>query len=354
LFQVLQPSQDMQHIERGWLLFLLTEAGSDGSGRVRVWRALKALGPAILRDGVYLLPARPRLEASLKQQELEVKRAGGQAFIFAFGAAPDDEPVLRRLLDRSVDFAALVDAVRRFESDDFPGLGETEARRGLRALQRDFKALVSIDYFPTLARDEAQAALARTDALFTQRFSPGEPHAAQRDIPRLDRADFQNRLWATRERMWVDRVASAWLIRTFIDPRATFAWLADARDCPPDALGFDFDGAPFTHVGDAVTFEVLMQSFGLGDDCGLALLGEMVRSLDITGAARSAEAAGFEAILTGARERCATDDELLAAIAGPLTFLHAAFARRANGAGRGAPAANFSGRVATPTTEEQL
>lgn len=325
----------MQRTKKGWLVFLLTEAGSGGSGRVRVWRALKALGPVVLRDGVYLLPERANLEASLKQQVLEVKRGGGQAFVFGFDAVEDDELVFRSLLDRTAAFAALVDAVRRFENDEFPALGETEARRGLRALQREFKALTATDYFPTRASDEAEAAIAHADAIFTQRFSPGEPHAAQRDIPRLDRADFQNRLWATRQRMWVDRVASAWLIRTFIDPQATFRWLADVRDCPPHALGFDFDGATFTHVGDSVTFEVLLQSFGLGDDRGLVLLGEMVRSLDITGAPRSAEATGFEAILTGARERCATDDELLAAIAGPLTFLHAAFARRANGPVRG-------------------
>ncbi len=69
--------------------------------------------------------------------------------------------------------------------------------------------------------------------------------------------------------------------------RRNRGWLVDVRDCPPDALGFDFDGATFTLVGNAVTFEVLMQSFGLGDDRGLALLGEMVRSLDITGAPRA-------------------------------------------------------------------
>jgi hypothetical protein len=102
----------------------------------------------------------------------------------------------------------------------------------------------------------------------------------------------------------------------------------------PTPVGFDFDGATFTHVGDAVTFEVLLRSFGLESDRGLVLLGDMVRSLDLTGAPRSAEAAGFEAILTGAREQCATDDELLAAIAPPLAFLHA-FARRMNGDVRG-------------------
>jgi hypothetical protein len=257
--------------------------------------------------------------------------------VFSFSASAEDEPTLQRLFDRTAEFETLTETLRRFEADEFPGLGETEARRGLRALQRDYKALAVTDYFPTRAREAAEAALAHVDALFAQRFSPGEPHAAKRDIPRLDRAQFQNRLWATRQRLWVDRVASAWLIRTFIDERATFRWLSDVRDCPPDALGFDFDGATFTHVGDAVTFEVLMQSFGQGDDRGLSLLGEMVRSLDIASAPRSAEAAGFEAILTGARERCATDDELLDAMAGPLAFLHAAFARRANGAVCGDP-----------------
>ncbi len=131
--------------------------------------------------------------------------------------------------------------------------------------------------------------------------------------------------------MWVDRVASAWLIRRFIDPRATFRWLSNARDCPPDALGFDFDGATFTHVDEAVTFEVLMRSFSLEDDLGLVGMAKMVRSLDIPASPRSAEAAGFEALLTGAREQCATDDDLLDALSRPMEFLYAAFSRNALG-----------------------
>jgi hypothetical protein len=313
-----------------WVLFLMSDAGSDGSGRVRVWRALKALGPAILRDGVYLLPARADLERALAAQLLEVRRAGGQAFVFSVEASPDDEPALRRLFDRSDDIATLVQALRRFTEDECRTFGETEARRALRTLQRDYKSLAATDYFPSRAQDDAKAALARAEAAFHERFSPGEPHAAQREIPQFDRAEFQNRLWATRRRLWVDRVASAWLIRTFIDPQATFRWLADVRDCPPDAVGFDFDGATFTHVGDAVTFEVLTRTFGLDEDRGLALLGDMVRSLDVAGASQSAEAAGFEALLTGAREHCATDDDLLAALSPPLSFLHIAFNRRSH------------------------
>jgi hypothetical protein len=126
---------------------------------------------------------------------------------------------------------------------------------------------------------------------------------------------------------WVDRVASAWLIKKFIDPQASFRWLAKPSDCPRKALGFDFDGAAFTHVGERVTFEVLMLSFGLENDAALERMAALVRSLDMgsVGAGVVAEAAGFEAVLAGARERLADDDALLDAIGGVLDSLYAHF-----------------------------
>jgi len=124
----------------------------------------------------------------------------------------------------------------------------------------------------------------------------------------------------------VDRLASAWLIRRFIDPQARFQWLAKPADCPKKALGFDFDGATFTHVGDRVTFETLMASFGLDEDTALARLAAMVHQLDV-GGDPVAEAAGFEAVLAGARERLADDDALLAEMSAVLDSLYAHFQR---------------------------
>jgi hypothetical protein len=315
-----------------WLVFLLAEAGADASGRVRVWRALKTLGPAVLRDGVYLLPARPDLERSLAERRADVKRAGGQAYVFTLEASPDDESALRQHFDRSAEFGTLVDGLRRFAGDDVPSLGETEARRALVSLQREYKSLTARDYFPERAQDEATAALSLAEAAFAQRFSPGEPHAEHRDVPRLDRASYQNRVWATRERLWVDRVASAWLIRKFIDPKATFRWLSDVRDCPADALGFDFDGATFTHIGDLVTFEVLLHAFDLATNDALLRLSALVHALDLAGTTYSPEASGFETLLTGAREQSTTDDELVDAVFPVLDLLYAGFARDRNGA----------------------
>jgi hypothetical protein len=105
-------------------------------------------------------------------------------------------------------------------------------------------------------------------------------------------------------------MASAWLIRRFIDPGAKFKWLNKPQDCPKGALGFDFDGASFTHVGSLVTFEVLLASFSLEPDPAMQRVAAVVHFLDV-GGIPVAEASGLELVLKGMRERCTDDDELL-------------------------------------------
>src|SRR5262245_25201856 len=95
-------------------------------------------------------------------------------------------------------------------------------------------------------------------------FAPDEPQPLHTGIRHLERTAYRGKLWATRQRVWVERVASAWLIRRFIDPNARFLWLKTPQDCPADAIGFDFDGAAFTHTGQRVTFEAFVASFDLG------------------------------------------------------------------------------------------
>jgi hypothetical protein len=126
--------------------------------------------------------------------------------------------------------------------------------------------------------------------------------------------------------VWVDRVASAWLIQRFIDPEARFLWLTTPQDCPADAIGFDFDGAEFTHTDQRVTFEVFVASFDLGTDPALARLGVLVHTLDV-GGVPVPEAAGFEAILTGVRASGTDDDQVLAAMMPVLDALYTAFSQ---------------------------
>ncbi|MDQ1363507.1 MAG: hypothetical protein QG652_1368 [Pseudomonadota bacterium] len=158
--------------------------------------------------------------------------------------------------------------------------------------------------------------LDKLDQNISARLSPGEPDARPGRIPLLDITQFTHRIWATRKRPWVDRLASAWLIHRFIDPNATFIWLESPALCPADALGFDFDGAAFTHVetatGTLVTFETLAASFCLEKDLSIKQLANIVHVLD-AGGLPVAEAAGLERLLQGMYNRISDDDALLAA-----------------------------------------
>jgi len=178
-------------------------------------------------------------------------------------------------------------------------------------LRPGYEAIRATDYFPNDAGAHAHAAWMEFIGIAESLLSPGEPRAVDAAIAQRDRRDYQQRTWATRRHLWVDRVASAWLLRRFIDADPRFLWLAAPADCPADALGFDFDGAALTHIGDRVTFEVLLASFGLDQERGLQRLGAMVHALDIGGVFMP-EANGFEAIMAGARQRALDDDQLLA------------------------------------------
>ena len=155
------------------------------------------------------------------------------------------------------------------------------------------------------------------------RLSPDEPTPRATPIAQLDASHYQGRLWATRQRPWVDRLASAWLIRRFIDANAAFLWLETPADCPAEALGFDFDGAKFSHGGERVTFETLLMSFGLEANPALARMARIIHYLDI-GGLPVAEAAGLETLLTGMRASITDDDALLIAASATFDYLHSA------------------------------
>jgi hypothetical protein len=295
---------------------------------MRIWRALKALGCMALRDGAYLLPAHADREQDLQDLAEECIREGGSAWLMAIAPrSADEDAAYRQLFDRAGDYAELRKSWKE-ANRTLKSLSATEIMRLHRKLQREYEAIRAIDYFPGEASKEGEAAWMDFNRRIEGLLSPDEPHEVSGDIPRLDQGEYQGRVWATRRRLWVDRVASAWLIRRFIDRAARFQWLATPSDCPKRALGFDFDGATFTHVADRVTFETLMASFGLEDDAALMRLAAMVHQLDV-GGEPVPEAVGFEAVMAGARERLADDDALLTEISGVLDSLYAHFQRAA-------------------------
>ena len=309
--------------KNAWLVFLMTQPGKSPTPRIRLWRLLKGLGAAVLRDGVYLLPDREPLRQALEDQVQGVHTLGGAAHVLAVEPVTATDAHFRAFFDRREEYAALLTTIAQLRAS-LAETTEAQARRVLQQVRREYEALLAIDYFPGPAQAQSAQALADADAAVTRHFSPDEPQPLQTDIRHLERTAYHSKVWATRQRVWVDRVASAWLIRRFIDPDARFLWLPTPQDCPPEAIGFDFDGAAFTHTGHRVTFEVLVTSFDLATDPALRRLGVLVHALDV-GGVPVPEAAGFEAILTGVRASGADDDQVLAAMLPVLDALYTTF-----------------------------
>ena len=309
-----------------WAALIMTLPTQPNAVRVRVWRGLKALGCAALRDGAYLLP---ESQATLFEPlAAEVLAHGGTADVLTMSPRDATQRLqIEALFDRTEAFTRWRDTATALQAAllaESPALADTDARRRLRAVGDALQALHRIDYYPGPAAAQADDELAALRGAFDARFSKGEPVAlAAHGITPLALADYQGRHWATRARPWVDRLACAWLIRRFIDPQARFTWLADTARLPRGALGFDFDGARFTHVGARVSFEVLVASFGLEANPALQRLARLVHYLDV-GGLPVAEAAGLEAVLAGLREVFADDDALLAAAAAVFDALVAA------------------------------
>jgi hypothetical protein len=314
-----------------WHLLILSLPTGGTSVRMRLWRGLKALGAAALRDGAYLLPASDAHRTALTALAREAMADQGAAWLLDVQADADQDAALAALFDRSEQYAALeseMEGARRLLAAE--DLETSDLKKALRGLRRQWEQLAAIDFFPGPARDRAAERLAELEVAARSRLFPEEPTSRPAQLPRLDPANFQGRIWATRKDLWVDRLASAWLIQRFIDPQARFLWLSRIEDCPQQALGFDFDGAAFSHVvtktGERVTFETLLESFGLERDPALRRLGAMVHALDVGG--HAPEAPGFELMLRGLKARLAADDQLLAQGGQLLDDLYAALAAR--------------------------
>jgi hypothetical protein len=310
-----------------WLQLITTLPNEKATARQRVWRALKSSGAVVLRDGVYLMPDRIACRTVFDEIASDVRGGGGSVWIFQV-EEPSGEN-FRASFDRTEEYAALLTEITVL-TESLPSANPaaiTELPKQIRKLRRAFLALAAIDFFAGAAKDQTESALVMLEQASARILSPDEPQPALAALQHHCADDFQGRIWATRQRPWIDRLASGWLILRFIDRDARFIWLKRPEDCPRDAVGFDFDGATFTHVDSRVTFEVLMASFRL-EQVALMKIATLVHYLDV-GGVPPAEASGIETVLAGLRARVSDDDQLLAASFEVFDSLYAAFSGEA-------------------------
>jgi hypothetical protein len=298
--------------------------------RVRIWRRLQAIGAVCLRGAVYALPNREECVELFEWVDRELRELGGQASLCEgrFVDSGTDDDIERRFTDaRGADYAEIVEAAK-------PLLAKLKAKRvpperigamidQHAKLTHRLAEIVAIDYLDTGGRPAAEAMLdSISRALPTNSSEPTTPPLEVVARPRAA-------TWVTRTGVHVDRIASAWLIRRFIDPQARLKFVsAKGYEQEPGELRFDMFEAEFTHIGDRCTFEVLIERMDLRDPA-LVAIGEIVHDLDLLDDKFGREETpGIRSTIDGICTVARDDEQRIAAATPMLDGLHSHFSLR--------------------------
>jgi hypothetical protein len=263
-----------------WLLFAHQLPAHPSNARVKTWRRLQQIGAVSVKNSVYVLPNTAQASEDFEWLRTEVAGLGGQATVFeasSINGVEDQQIVELFRAARAQDYGRLTKELRavRVKLGRAPQSDE-EASRSVSTLHERVRQLQAIDFFSAPGKAEVDSALAKLDSDGPRSAQPPTGYRKARRTVR----DFQKRQWVTRPRPGVDRFASAWLIRRFIDPRARFVFGASPDKCP-DAIPFDmYQPGGFRHEGDRCTFEVLVDRFGI-KDLALQRIAEVVHDLDL-------------------------------------------------------------------------
>jgi hypothetical protein len=316
-----------------WLLLIHQIPPSPSYFRAKVGRRLQKLGAVAIKNSVYVLPRTDQSQEDFQWVAREIASEGGEATLcqatFVEGLRDDQIETLFQTA-RDADYASVAEEAREFLTGLPPRLGRDDERRpeleaALVRLRRRLSEIVTIDFFPASGRVSAESAIEGLERRLRRQEKPAE--GPDRNSLRKD--DHRARTWVTRKNIHVDRIASAWLIRRFIDPKATFKFVPgkDYR-AQAEELTFDMYEGTFTHVGDACTFETLLERFGLSEP-GLTAIAEIVHDIDVKdGKFARAEAPGVAALIAGIAVAHSEDDRRIEVGSVMLDALFELFGRR--------------------------
>jgi hypothetical protein len=280
-----------------------------------IWRKLAKVGAVQLKGAVYILPATEEHEEFLQWLIGEVKTMGGDgAFVRSAEIRTMADADIQRLFTTQADkeYHRLEKALNIFELKSQNIHKGTKSEEGKRLADqvakftKEFEGVAKRDFYNSAT---GQAMRKRIQAVEAGLRDAGKASAEAASVVARRPQDYQGKTWATRKNPFVDRMASAWLIKRFIDPKASFTFI-DERDIASldnPSVAFDVRGAEFTHVGDLCTFEVLVKSFGIKDKA-VKKIAEIVHDLDVKDDKYGKpEATGVEDILSGIRKTAKSD-----------------------------------------------
>lgn len=268
-----------------WLLLIHQIPPKPNYLRVKIWRRLQRLGAVAIKNSVYALPKSDQSREDFQWVLREIVEGGGDGTLCEarlVDGVTDDQVEALFQTPRTADYGQISEDARRLDKN-LPTKGKLDEERrpqlelDLARLKRRLDEAVAIDFFGAPGREAAAGLLAGIEArLRGSKNSP--PSSASRT---KIREDLRGKTWVTRKGIHVDRMATAWVIRRFIDPEAPIKFVPAKGYTPlPDEVRFDMFEAEFTHEGDRCSIEVLMMRAGIDDLC-LKRIAEIVHDIDL-------------------------------------------------------------------------
>jgi len=307
-----------------WLLLIHQLPAKPAYARVKIWRRLKGLGAVTVKNSVYALPANAETQEDFAWLIKEISELGGEAFVCEaqlVDGLGDSE--VQALFDaaRDEDYAEIAAAARDLGGKRSDGT-DAEFATQVARLRKQLDEIVAIDFFGADGREPAEGLVSGLEAGLHE-----EDNAVTATETKAASDPLKGRTWVTRQGVQVDRIASAWLIRRFIDEAARFKFVpGTGYAAQPGELRFDMFEGEFTHRGDRCTFEVLLAEAKL-DDPALAAIGEIIHDIDLKdGKYGREEAAGVRSLITGIAASHKDDTQRLERGAVLLDDLYSSFA----------------------------
>ena len=286
---------------------------------MRIWRKLQKLGAVAIKNSVYVLPANEKTNEDFQWLKQEIESSGGEVSLFRANSvegATDKEIISAFCKARDEEFAgltaqfeSLAGAIKKQTKSKHLSAGRLAAHEAeLDRLHGELERLIANDFFGAKTRPAAVNAYERCQKLLSASQTPAAK-SREKSGDRLNRsvADYQRRRWVTRKNIHIDRLASAWLIKQFIDKQPRFYFVSEG-EVLDNCIPFDMFGAEFTHHGEDCTFETMIKRFGLKQIKGLRELSEIVHDIDLKDDKfHRLEAAGLKVTIDGLCESLPDD-----------------------------------------------
>ncbi len=309
-----------------WLLLIHQLPAKPAYVRVKVWRRLQTLGAVLVKNAVYALPSNEETQEHFAWLAREIDELGGEAFVCEAELVEGlGDAELRQMFvaARNEDYLRVGEEARALVTrlEDTTAGGLVDIANQVGRLRKQLNEIAAIDFFEADGREAAEQPIARLEHHLSQ---GSEAMTPQQGTPAAPSAD--SKIWVTREHVQIDRIASAWLVRRFIDPSARFKFVPGRSYAPrANEVRFDMFEGEYTHEGDRCTFEVLLQRGGL-DDAALAAIGEIIHDIDLKdGKFGREETAGIRTIMSGIAAAHREDEQRLARGAAVLDDLYEYF-----------------------------